>query len=114
MQGLVRRLDSPCVFIDKNGKRFLDVKRSFPSACRRAGIKDFRFHDLRHTFASHLVMAGVDLTTLKELLGHKDIRMTLRYGHLSPAHKKKAVELLEGALTDTPTIQLPYNSADSI
>src|SRR5688572_26676242 len=61
-QGLIRRVDSPYVFTNAGGKKFHDVKKAFQSACRRAGIKDFRFHDLRHTFASHLVMAGVDIT----------------------------------------------------
>ena len=72
--------------------------KSFKSALRRSGIKDFTFHDLRHTFASQLVMAGVDLTTLKELLGHKSITMTLRYAHLAPSHKQKAVEMLDNAI----------------
>ncbi len=65
---------------------------------RRAKTHDFKFHDLRHPFASHLVMAGVDLTTIKELLGHKDIKMTLRYSHLAPAHKLKAVNILDDTL----------------
>ncbi|WP_353686754.1 site-specific integrase [Thermodesulfovibrio sp. 3462-1] len=88
--GLLRRLDTPYVFYDPaTGKPYQDVKRSFASACRRAKIQDFRFHDLRHTFASHLVMAGVDLTTVKELLGHKTLTMTLRYSHLHQAIKLK-------------------------
>ena len=82
-------------FDPKTGKPYKDVKRSFKGACRRAGIKDFRFHDLRHTFASHLVMAGVDITTVKELLGHKTLTMTMRYAHLAPSHKVKAVAMLE-------------------
>lgn len=108
LQGLVRGITSPYVFIDGEGKRFKDVKRSFYSACRRVGIKDFRFHDLRHSFASQLVMAGVDITTIKELLGHKTLTMTLRYAHLAPSHKVKAVEMLDDTLTENPTIQKLY------
>ncbi len=55
-------------------------------------------------------MAGVDLTTVKELLGHKDIKMTLRYAHLAPTHKVKAVNVLDGTINETSTIQKLYNS----
>ena len=103
---LPRRLDIPYVFYDnRTGKRYLNVKRSFASACRRAGISDFRIHDCRHTFASQLIMAGIDLTTVKELLGHKTITMTMRYSHLAPSHKVKAVEILDQLHDNYMTIQ---------
>ena len=109
LQGIVRRLDSSYVFVNGQGRRYMDVKRSFGSALRKTGIKDFRFHDLRHTFASHLVMAGVDITTVKEVLGHKTLTMTLRYSHLAPAHKVSALSALDDALNRMPTIQKLYN-----
>ncbi len=102
-----RRLDVPWVFYDtKTGKPYQDVKRSFHTALRKAGIKDFKFHDLRHCFASHLVMAGIDLTTVKELLGHKTLTMTLRYSHLSPSHKVRAVDVLDNALNNKSVDQI--------
>lgn len=70
------------------------VKKSWSTLMTNAGVSNFRFHDLRHTFASKLVAAGVDLNTVRELLGHADIRMTLRYAHLAPEHKAAAVEKL--------------------
>jgi integrase len=112
LQGLTRRLDIPYVFYnDTSGKLYQDIKRSFNTAVRRAGIRDFHFHDLRHTFASHLVMAGVDLTTVSRLLGHKTLTMTLRYAHLAPSHMVKAVDILDSTLNEKPTIQKLYNSA---
>ena len=86
------------------------MKTSFKTACRRAKIKDFRFHDLRHTFASQLLMEGGDLVALKKILGHADIKMTLRYSHLASAHMKKAVNILDDKLKENSTIQNLYNS----
>ncbi|MFA6282186.1 MAG: site-specific integrase, partial [Candidatus Omnitrophota bacterium] len=71
---------------------FKDIKKSFTTSLSKAGIKNFRFHDLRHTFASHLVMQGVDIATVSQLLGHSSLQMTMRYAHLSPDHRKLAVE----------------------
>ena len=79
-----------------DGKRYQNINFDFfREAIREAGLEeDTHFHDLRHTAASHHVMSGVDLATLKEILGHKDISMTLRYSHLAPNHKRKAMENL--------------------
>jgi integrase len=65
------------------------ISHAFHRTAVKAGLK-CRLHDLRHTYASHKAMAGVDLFTLKELLGHKDIKATQIYAHLSAAHLKKA------------------------
>ena len=79
------------------------MHRIFVPALKRAAIQDFHWHDLRHTFASRLVMAGVDLRTVQELMGHKGIAMTLRYSHLSPAHQLEAVQRLSRKPTGTTT-----------
>ena len=89
---------SEFVFPNRNGKRIDDaqVQISFCKAVERSGIEDFHFHDLRHTFASNLVMQeGVELNDIRELLGHKNMSMTLRYAHLSPKHKGKVVNILD-------------------
>lgn len=69
-----------------------DWRTWFASACKRAGVRGFVWHDLRHTFASRLVMNGVDIPTVMELMGHKDIKMTMRYAHLSKDHKARMAE----------------------
>lgn len=80
------------VFAGKNGKQFTDVKTSWHKLLKDAGITDFHWHDLRHHFASKLVAAGIDLNTVRELMGHSDIKMTLRYAHLAPEHKRAAID----------------------
>lgn len=82
------------VFPSKDGKRLDNVKRSWDGVLKAAAVDAFRWHDLRHTFASKLVMAGVPLNTVRELLGHSDLAMTLRYAHLAPDSKASAVELI--------------------
>lgn len=86
-----QRSASGFVFPGKNGLRLHDCDRAFETVLRAAEIKNFRWHDMRHTFASNLVMAGVDLNTVRELLGHADLKMTLRYAHLAPKMKADAV-----------------------
>ena len=79
------------------------MNRVFRKALAAATIENFRWHNPRHTFASRLVMKGVDLRTVQELLGHKTITMTLRYSHLSPAHQFEAVQRLDAPPTGTTT-----------
>lgn len=81
-------------FPGKDGKKLDNLDKSWSGILKAAKITDFRWHDMRHTFASNLVMAGVDLNTVRELLGHSDIKMTLRYSHLAPEHKALAVSKL--------------------
>jgi len=98
--GVFKNPGSQYVFCNKDSKPYGNVRKSFFTALKKADIINFRFHDLRHTFASQLVMSGVDLNTVRELLGHKSIEMTLRYSHLSLDHKKRAVDIL-GQRMDT-------------
>lgn len=85
--------DTP-LFCSRKNKPMAEPKQWFRAARMEAGIEDVTWHTLRHTFASRLVMAGVDLKTVQELMGHKTIAMTARYAHLSPQHKLKALETL--------------------
>jgi len=98
---LGRHIRSEYIFVNpKTGKPYVDFKKSWRSLLKRTQIEDFRFHDLRHNFASYLVMSGVDIRTVQELLGHKSLRMTERYLHLAPEHLKNAVENLQKVVTN--------------
>jgi len=87
------------------------VKKAFGGALKRAGIRDFRFRDLMHTFASYLVMNGAHLLTVQELLGHKDIKTTMRYSHLSSDSARIAVRNLARIyhVIDTNMAQSEYH-----
>lgn len=82
------------VFPGPTGAAITEIKTAWGKLLKDAKIEGFRWHDMRHHFASRLVMAGVDLNTVRELLGHADIKMTLRYAHLAPEHKAAAVQKL--------------------
>ena len=88
--------DTNVVKLVVNNNPVTEIKHSFNNALKKAGIEDFRFHDLRHTCASHLVMNGANLKDVQEILGHKGMAMTLRCAHLSQEHKRKAINLLNG------------------
>ena len=82
------------VFTNHHGERFTDIKTAWKRLLKDASIHDFRWHDIRHHFASKLAIAGVDLNTIRTLLGHASYSTTLRYAHLSEGHKAAAVALL--------------------
>ena len=96
-EALAARGNIPTVFRTEAGEPWTryGLSQAFARACRRAGLERLGPHVMRHTFASRLVMTGVDLRTVQELLGHKSITMTMRYSHLSPSHTRRALEVLE-------------------
>ena len=87
------------------------MRNGFVNLLQRAGIEDFTFHDLRHTYASHLAMEGVPLYTIGQLLGHKSSKMTERYAHLSPNYLKGAVTALPVWQGDTKVAQSEFTGA---
>ena len=107
LRALPSRLKSAWVFPNTIGTGPFEAQnfrnRIFMPALERAGIEGFRWHDLRHTFASRLVMAGVDLATVQSLMGHKTIEMTMRYAHLSAGHRHDAVQRLNRPVPSTDT-----------
>jgi integrase len=86
-------LPNTLVFCTKTGNRILttNVGRAFRQALKKQSLRDFRFHDLRHVFATRAVDKGIDIITLKELLGHKTLAMVARYDHVTLPSKRKAI-----------------------
>ena len=107
-EALSVRGDTPTVLVTRYRKPWTTegLTNQFQRASRRAGLERLGPHVMRHTYASRLVMAGVDLRTVQELLGHKDIKQTMRYAHLSPSHKRVEVEALESQFS----VKSPVNS----
>jgi integrase len=91
------------VIRNTQGEPLAGPRHWFEPAIRQSKIWAFSWHCLRHTFASRLVMAGVDIRTVQELMGHKSIMMTVRYSHLTPRHTLAAVEKLARADSEAPT-----------
>jgi len=124
MNETVYQLLHSLVTISSNEKIFPNITNqqltnAFSRACKRAGIHDFRFHDLRHSFASYLAMAQQNLRTIQSLLGHKDLRMTMRYSHLSDQTLKEATSILDRFSTQVigatsrkpqPKTQCPFSA----
>ena len=98
--------DSPWVFLNEDGEKLRGHRDWFEPALKDSGVLDYSWHCNRHTFASRLVMAGVDLRTVGELLGHRTPSMTWRYSHLAPSHQQRAVDLLAPA-AKTPRTKSP-------
>ena len=103
----IRRIDSPYVFpapfrYAKEPKP-IDIQSAWRVAVKRAGLQDFRFHDLRHSAASYLAMNGASLAEIAAVLGHKTLAMVQRYAHLSDAHTSKVVERMNKAIFAEPS-----------
>jgi integrase len=90
---------SEWVLCKQNGERYSGcLRKGLEKIARDAGIKKFTLHDLRHTFASHLVMEGIDLPTVQNLMGHSEIKTTMIYSHLAPDHLKNAMKRFSARL----------------
>ena len=93
----VLSIRSKIVFHSNSGTKIdkHNLRRAFVIAMKKAGIEDFTYHGLRHTFATRLAQSGVDLYKISKLLGHKDIKTTQRYAHHCPESLRDGVEVLE-------------------
>jgi integrase len=94
----VRRLDTSLVFPERTGTKPLSIRDAWKHAVKRAEIPDFRFHDLRHSAASYLVMSGASLAEIAEILGHKTLSMVKRYAHLSEQHTAGVVARMNAVI----------------
>ena len=84
--------NSPYVFYRSDGRKAGNQRKAFETALKRAGIKDFRWHDLRHCYGTYLVLMHIDIYVIMELMGHADIRTTMKYLHVASSSKREAVQ----------------------
>ncbi len=98
--------NSGYVFPGRTGRRRTAIRNAFVATCKRAGIANLRFHDLRHTFGTWLVNQGADIKTVQELMGHKCLQSTERYLHPNDEHKRKVIESITG-MSEKPSPNLP-------
>ena len=95
---------SPYVFSNRAGKPYTDIREPLNDAAHRAGINGpIKLHQLRHAFCSHALMSGADARSVQKWMGHKDLKTTLRYAHVSPDHEKAAIQKLSYGPDPTPT-----------
>lgn len=97
----VRRIDTDLLFPGHRDNAPIDLRTPWETALKRAGIEDFRWHDLRHSTASYLAMNGASLAEIAEVLGHKTLAMVKRYAHLSEAHTARVVERMNARIFGT-------------
>ena len=98
---------SEYVFLGPSGRPLKRVTKAFSTALKEAKIQDFRFHDLRHTFASHFLMQGGDLISLKEILGHSNLKMVQRYAHAAFPYKRQLISNMNGMFSDRKSHHIP-------
>jgi site-specific recombinase XerD len=105
LKSIPQMIDNPFVFCGhKRGERLKDIPKEWESWLAKAGIKDFRWHDLRHTFASRLVSSGVSLYAVQAFLGHSSMKVTERYSHLAQGYLQQAINIPEIPAQLTPEL----------
>jgi len=114
-----RNPDSPRVCLTRYGEPMISPRAWFELVMdeaiqKSASLEDVTWHIFRHTYISRLVMAGVDLRTVQELAGHKDIKMTTRYAHLAPAHKLAAVDRLAEYRKEQERVEMNESSRTAL
>jgi integrase len=102
-----RRSAVPWVFPTWDGQRPTPMESPWQTARDRAGLEDFHFHDLRHTFASYMAMSGASLRDIADALGHTNIQMTMIYAHLLPSHTRGVIERMTQQFLSAPVEEMP-------